>query len=124
MAKYVFLAFTNPRTAAQEGEFNQWYEQDHVRDVLNVPGFISARRFRLAQTQFPLDDQAHTHRYLALYEIETDDAAATLQEVIARVGSPDMQYTDAFNMDTLQASLFEEIMPVLKAEDVQRPRRA
>lgn len=123
MAKYLFLAFTNPRSAEQEDEFNQWYTQNHVVDVLNVPGFVSARRFRLAPAQFPLADQAHTLRYLALYEMETDDPAATLREVVARVGTADMQYINAFDMDTLQASLFEEIMPLVQAREVQRPPR-
>ena len=45
--KYTFLAFTNP-APGKEDEYNAWYEEHHLKDVINCPGFVSARRFRLA----------------------------------------------------------------------------
>ncbi|MBI4695211.1 MAG: hypothetical protein HY749_14430 [Gammaproteobacteria bacterium] len=124
MPKYTFLAFTNPTSPDKEAEFNAWYDEHHVPDVLNVPGFVSGRRFRLAKSQFPFNTQEPTHRYLALYEIETDDLAASLNEIVARAGTADMVMIDAMDMSTLNAPVYEEIVPAVQAKDVQRPRRA
>jgi hypothetical protein len=120
--KYTFLAFTNP-TSGKEDEYNKWYDEHHMIDVINVPGFVSARRFRLAPKQFQFNTVPPAYRYLAQYEIETDDVEGTLQEVVNRAGGADMVMVDAIDMSTLSAPLYEEITPVILAKDVQRPRR-
>ena len=122
MPKYTFLAFTNP-TSGKEDEYNAWYDEHHLKDVVNVPGFVSARRFRLANAQFPFNTVAPAYRYLALYEIETDDIAAALNEVVARAGTADMVMIDGIDMSTLSAPVYEEITPEILAKDVQRRRR-
>jgi len=122
MPKYTFLAFTNP-APGKEDEYNEWYEEHHLKDVINCPGFVSARRFRLASTQFPFNTVAPAYSYLALYEIETDDIAGSLQEVVERAGTADMVMVDAIDMTTLFAPVYEEVTPLIRAKDVQRPRR-
>lgn len=122
MPKYTFLAFTNP-TEGKENEYNTWYDEHHLIDVINVPGFVSARRFVLADSQFAFNAQTPTHRYLALYEIDTDDVAGTLSEIAARAGTADMVMIDAIDMSTLSAPVYREITPEILAKDVQRPRR-
>ena len=52
MAKYIFLVMTNPTSPEQEAEYNRWYGNEHYRDVLGVPGFVAAQRFRLAPVQY------------------------------------------------------------------------
>lgn len=52
-----------------EEEFNRWYDESHVPNLLKVPGYLSGRRFRL------VDDPVLAHlgmkpKYLALYEID------------------------------------------------------
>lgn len=120
--KYTFLAFTNP-VAGKEAEYNKWYDEHHLIDVINVPGFVSARRFRLATTQFQFNTVTPAYRYLALYEIETDDVEGTLQEVVNRAGGIDMVMIDAIDMNSLSSPVYEEITPLIPARDVQRPRR-
>ena len=44
MAKYTFVVLTNP-TSGKEAEYNKWYNDQHIPDVLNVPGFVAAQRF-------------------------------------------------------------------------------
>ena len=46
--------------AAHEEEFNRWYDIEHLPLLLQVPGVLSARRFR-ASTGSP--------RYIALYDL-------------------------------------------------------
>jgi hypothetical protein len=120
MAKYTFVVLTNP-TSGKEAEYNEWYNKQHIPDVLNVPGFVAAQRFRLADAQM---GDNNPHRYLALYEIETNDLAATLKDMQSRVGSNDMIMSDAIDMKTVAPHLFTPVAEKVQAKDVLRPRRA
>jgi hypothetical protein len=122
MAKYTFIVLTNP-VEGKEAEYNDWYNTHHVPDVLNVPGFVSAQRFCLADAQMGRD-QSRPHKYLALYEIETDDLAGTLKELRARVGTPEIVPSDAIDMKNVATFIFAPVAEKVKASDVTRPRRA
>jgi hypothetical protein len=122
MAKYTFVVLSNPTTPGQEAEYNEWYNKVHIPDVLNVPGFLAAQRFKLADAQ--LGDRPRAHRYLALYEIESNDAKATLKELEKRIGTADMVMSDGIDMKGISAGLFQPVAERVLAKDVQRPRRA
>jgi hypothetical protein len=122
MAKYTFVVLSNPTTPGQEAEYNEWYNKIHIPDVLNVPGFVAAQRFRLADAQFA--DGAPAHRYLALYEIDTDDIKGSLKELQKRVGTDDMVMSDAIDMKGIFAATFTPVAERVLAKDVQRSRRA
>jgi hypothetical protein len=80
MTRHILLAFSNP-LEGREDEFNAWYNERHLDDVLKVPGYISAQRFELSSTQMMPDGP---YRYLAIYEVGTDDleaAPAVLQSM-------------------------------------------
>jgi len=76
--------------AGREEEFNRWYGEVHVGEVLAVPGFSSCRRF----TALGMDGQP-TGEFIALYEVDTDDPAALLNRLFA--ASPTMRMTDAID---------------------------
>ena len=67
------LVFTNA-TEGDDAEFNKWYDEVHLKEVLEVPGFVAAQRFQLTDAQ--TTDEPHEFRYLAIYEVEGDPAAA------------------------------------------------
>jgi hypothetical protein len=69
----VFLALSNPVSGEVEAEFNDWYDNVHSKEVLALDGVQSCRRFRLAPAQVIPGDDRSGHRYLALYEVDTDD---------------------------------------------------
>lgn len=121
MAKYTFVVLTNP-TAGKDAEFNEWYNKQHIPDVLNVPGFVCAQRFRLADTQ--MGGAESKHKYLALYEIETDDVAKALKDLQSRIGTDDMIMSDAIDMKEVSAFIFTPVAEKVMAKDVARPRRA
>lgn len=68
MTSHRLLAFTNP-VAGREDEFNRWYDERHVPDLLAVPGIVSAQRFALTDAT---GEGKPAWSYLALYELETD----------------------------------------------------
>jgi hypothetical protein len=109
MAKHVFVVFTNP-VEGKDATYNDWYDNRHLPDVLDVPGFVSAQRFRLSDTQraagpFPW-------HYLALYEIETDDLKQTLAALGARSGTSAMVMSDALAEQRL-AWVFDPVTPLV-----------
>lgn len=60
-----------------ERELNDWYDQEHLRQVVALPEFVRARRYRVADA--PL-------KYLAWYETadETVEPAAHFQRIVAQ----------------------------------------
>jgi hypothetical protein len=101
MGRYVYVVMTNP-VEGRDREYNQWYDEIHLKDVCAFPGFRGARRYRLA-------DGESTHRYLALYEMETDDPKRDLAALTAAAGTDRMRMTDALDLASASAVLFEQI---------------
>jgi hypothetical protein len=83
MAKHVLVVLSNATDGADE-EFNRWYNGVHIPDVLKVKGFAAAQRFRIADAQ--MGPAATPYGYLALYEVETDDLAATASALSSGAG--------------------------------------
>src|SRR6185437_3188005 len=44
--RFFFLVFSNP-IAGKEQEFNDWYQNSHLGDLTQLPGWNGAQRFRL-----------------------------------------------------------------------------
>jgi hypothetical protein len=91
MADYNFLVFSNPAEGCED-DYNRWYDDLHLGEVVAVPGFVAARRFKVAPTG---GGEPPRHRYLAVYEIESDDVGATLGELAVRAGDGRLRMSDA-----------------------------
>ena len=109
---------TNPTSPEQEAEYNRWYGTDHYKDVLGVPGFVAAQRFRLAPVQYDKsgpdrsqkvgDVGKHPYKYLSLYEIDTDDLASVFKEVKKREAET-WVISDTLDLSDFSTSIFEVI---------------
>jgi len=121
MAKYTFVVLTNP-VPGKEAEYNEWYNKQHIPDVLNIPGLVCAQRFRVAEDQPGADRK--THKYLALYEIETNDLPGVLKEIATRAGTPAMVMSESLDMKSINACVFTPVAERVMAKDVARPGRA
>lgn len=84
MAKHVFLGLTSP-VDGQEDEYNKWYNETHIPEILSVPGIISARRFKTRIVNAP---DAPAWKYICIFEVETDDLGATLKALGAATSAP------------------------------------
>ncbi|MFO1401803.1 MAG: amidohydrolase [Steroidobacteraceae bacterium] len=72
---------TNP---AREAEFNDWYDRIDIPDVLEVPGYMRARR-GLGQPLPELPDydlQDVAGKYVALYDIRSPDIDRTIIDML------------------------------------------
>jgi len=72
------LAVWNDITAADEAEFNAWYEEEHFPERLGVPGFLAARRYRDAEA---------ASRYAAFYDTASL-AVLTSAAYLERLANP------------------------------------
>ena len=60
---------------AREQEFNEWYDNVHLPDVLSIPGIMRATRYENSNAT---EGQG---KFLAMYEIETDNAVQVLADL-------------------------------------------
>jgi hypothetical protein len=103
MAKHVLVVLSNAVDGADE-KFNDWYTNTHIGDVLKVPGFVAAQRFKLSEAQ--LGGGETPYRYLALYEVDSADLAATGS---ALTGGSDMYIDPALDRSRTTAWFYTPI---------------
>ena len=80
MTKWLLVVETNCSDAKRETVFNDWYDNIHIPDVLETPGFIRATRYKNTD---PSDEKG---KFLATYEIETDDLTQTMKALGENMG--------------------------------------
>ncbi|MBV9843303.1 MAG: hypothetical protein JOY99_17500 [Sphingomonadaceae bacterium] len=97
----IFVVLTNA-TEGDDDDFNGWYSDQHIPDVLAVPGFIAAQRFKVAAETA---GKASPWRYLSLYEVAPEDLDASMAELQARAGGEKMPLSPTLAND-VYATLF------------------
>jgi hypothetical protein len=105
VARYLFVVNTNP-AEGREQEYNEWYSNRHLDDLRALPGVVSARRFVLNDVQ--LAEVAQLFKYLALYEVETDDVQDFIGQLLSRSGTESMPISTALSRTT-SAILWKEL---------------
>jgi hypothetical protein len=111
MPKAVLVVYSRPSSVDREDEYNEWYSETHIPEVRTVPGFTSARRYKLSTSQsVPLDDSVPT--YLAVYDVEADDLGHSLDLLAKGVEEGSIYMSDALEMDPPPTvALYELIEP-------------
>jgi hypothetical protein len=109
MAKATLVVLTNPVSPEQDAEYNDWYNNTHLKDVVAVDGFVSAQRFRVVIPDSAAELPKPSHQYLALYQIEADDLDTVAQALSARAGTDAMQISPALDSATAQAFYVEPL---------------
>ncbi len=105
MARHVYAVFTNP-VEGREDDYNDWYDNRHLDDVMAAAGFTTSRRLRLSATN---PAQRSPHRYLALYEIDTDDIDAVNAALLSAAGTDALPLSDALDLTSLSGGYYEVI---------------
>jgi len=105
VARYILLALNGPTEGeGHDEEYNTWYSEVHVKDLLATPGIESAERYKVVQGN-------GSWPYVAVYQIEADDlgtvfqalgeTASTFPDVFDRSNSA---HIVAINMDDLETA--------------------
>jgi hypothetical protein len=110
MPKGVFVVLSSAATPEQDEALNSWYDDVHLPEVLEVPGIVSARRFKVASAQATDDASLGSDEvYLAIYELD-GDFEAVAADVPRRATDGTFTMTDTIRADTPpRAVIYEEI---------------
>lgn len=109
--KAVLIVLTNPGSPEADSAYNDWYTDVHVPDVLEVPGYVSAIRYKAFPSWQPIPQQ-----YLTIYDLEVDSAAhiqSISDEHMRRISAGEMRRSPGgvMDRDTMRAMYYLERSP-------------
>ena len=104
MRRFKMLVFSQPFPGREE-EFNAWYTTHHLGDICALEGFTSAQRFTLHSVSMG----TALNKYLAIYDVETDDPDWVIENMFAARDTPAMPISPAFDLDATTVMLYEEL---------------
>jgi hypothetical protein len=108
MARGIMVVQSSPVSPDREDEFNDWYDTIHIPEICAVPGFVSARRYKLPGAAAGTGDAP---AYLAVYEIEADDLAGPPAQWRARSAARLTTGTSALRLDPPPIVTVYELLP-------------
>lgn len=94
MPKAILFVTSAPASPEREDEYNDWYTNVHIPDILALDGFVSATRYKTA------NPPEGTPAYAAIYELDADDPAAAVAGIGAAVRDGKVRMSDAISRDT------------------------
>jgi hypothetical protein len=109
--KYKLVVFTNAVEGKDE-DFNDWYQNTHLRQIVSIKSYVQAQRFRLHTNIVP--GGPDLSRYMAIYDIETDDINASLRAMNDLAASGRMPLPDSMAQPIIGA-VYEEFGEAVKA---------
>lgn len=92
MSENLHLVFSKPPESVSDEAYNQWYDS-HLSEILVVPGFKAARRYRLETIKG--DWTPSGHRYLSAYELDAEPPEV-MRELEKEVASGRMKLPEWF----------------------------
>ncbi|MDH6242712.1 DUF4286 family protein [Mycobacterium sp. OTB74] len=104
--RFIQIVFSNP-LEGRDDEFNEWYDNVHVPDLLAIPGMVSAQRYEIkdAQIYHMEGGTAPVHRYAIIYEME-GDVDAILGKIQEGVMAGKITMADSLDMTSWQLSFW------------------
>jgi hypothetical protein len=109
MPTFKFVVFTNA-VEGRDAEFNDWYTGQHVPDILKVKGYVGAQRFQLVDLA---TNAPGANRYLALYDIEADDAQSAMDALIQAGRDGVMVMSDSMDSSSAKTIMYTPITPLM-----------
>lgn len=95
--RYVMLVFANP-IPGREAEFNDWYTNTHMGDLVQLQGWMGAQRFRLLTNVQPrLSTAGYGQGYLIVWDLEETDANPALARMTAAIAGGKSRLGAGFN---------------------------
>lgn len=79
MKKWLFIVECNCSNPDREADFNEWYNNIHLPDMLELPAVVRADRYE------NINPDEGEGKYVALYEIESDDIQKTIDDTAEHI---------------------------------------
>lgn len=111
MQRGIVLVFSAPASPEVEDDYNQWYDDVHLKEVLQVEGFVGGRRYKLDRDQprpprpgTPLAEQP----YVAVYDVEAERVADAATALAAAV--PGMRLSPTISTDPPPTTVYYRLV--------------
>jgi len=102
MPCYKMVVMSTPQDG-REQEYNDWYQNVHLGELVALQGFRSAQRFRMTRGL----GVGEAYPYLAIYEIETDDIDAVVNALVTTAQNNGLTMSDAIDTSKTYAVIYE-----------------
>jgi hypothetical protein len=79
----------------RKDELNEWFEKQHVADLLKIPGFVSARR--IAVRPLGVREGVPVWDFMVIYEIDAEDVHSVIKEAGVRMAAGVIPMSDALD---------------------------
>jgi hypothetical protein len=104
MPRYRLIMLSRAMPGRDE-DYERWYDDTHIPEMLQVPGFVAAQRFRIVknivgQTDFP---------YCTIYEMEGDSPDAVTGAMFGAMQSGKVSMSDTTDPQGSQGFIVEEV---------------
>lgn len=106
--RFIQVVFSNP-AEGQDAEFNEWYDNVHIPELLRIPGMVSARRYALHEAklyQAP-GGAVPEHRYMTIYEME-GDVDDIMAKIVESVGKGEVHMSDSLDLPSSRLSFWTQ----------------
>jgi hypothetical protein len=100
--KSTLFVFASP-VEGKEDEFNDWYDNTHLREIIALPGVVSGRRLK-GSPNGPKAPQA----YVTVFEL-TDDPASVLEAMGAGIQDGSLHMSDAVDPASVSMSGWDAV---------------
>jgi hypothetical protein len=101
---YELVVLSNP-SAGSDRAYNDWYDHQHVPDVLRVPGFAAAQRLKLVSDKTPATYSLPS--YAVRFDFDSYDLQATMADVRHRLVTGITRSSTAFDMKSSVTRYYE-----------------
>lgn len=102
MAKYSMVV-QSKAVDGKDAEYNTWYDNQHFGDICAIPGVTGGRRLEQVMTVAGEPGL----KYLAIYDIETDNIGAVMAEMGRRGAEGLMPISDALDAPASQLWIYK-----------------
>ena len=106
--RFTQVVFSNP-AKGKEAEFNEWYDSVHIPQLLEVPGMLSAKRFKLHDCDLYRvpGGRVPEHSYMCVYQME-GDVNTIMSEIRARVADGRVTMSDCLDLPSSRMSFWTQ----------------
>ena len=104
MTRYIYVVLSSPHEGREE-EYNEWYSNTHIPDILALGPFSSARRLKITDAVFGTQPEG---QYVTFYE--TDEKPADALAVLAAArGTDRIRGSDAIDPESISSWFIESM---------------
>lgn len=96
MPKAILYVESSPVSTDREDEYNDWYTNTHVPEILALPGFTGATRYKAAAAE------GQEPAYVAIYEIDADDPQGVVNELMSTMRAGKLTMSDSIKPGTMR----------------------